>query len=50
MNGQIGPGMRRRMDPGMMGMGLGMMGASATMDERRDLLDLFFNHDRISAR
>ena len=47
MNGQIGPGMRRQMGPGMMGMGLGMMGGSATMDERRDLHDLFFNHDRI---
>jgi len=47
MNGQMGPGMRGQMDPGMMGMGLGMMGGSATMDERRDLHDLFFNHDRI---
>lgn len=47
MNGQIGPGMRGQMGPGMMGMGLGMMGGSATMDERRDLRDLFLNHDRI---
>jgi hypothetical protein len=47
MSGQMGPGMRRQMGPGMMGMGLGMMGGSATMDERRDLHDLFFNHDRI---
>ncbi|HVR55982.1 MAG TPA: hypothetical protein VMT72_04070 [Pseudolabrys sp.] len=47
MNGQMGPGMRGQMGPGMMGMGLGMMGGSATMDERRDLHDLFFNHDRI---
>lgn len=48
MNGQMGPGMRRQMSPGMMGMGLGMMGGSATMDERRDLHDLFFNHDLIT--
>ena len=47
MNGQIGPGMRGQMGPGMMGMGPGMMGGSATMDERRDLHDLFLNHDRI---
>jgi hypothetical protein len=47
MNGQMGPGMRRQMGPGMMEMGLGMMGGSATMDERRDLHDLFFNHQRI---
>lgn len=47
MHGQMGPGMRGQMGPGMMGMGLGMMGGSATMDERRDLHDLFFNHDRI---
>lgn len=48
MNGQMGPGMRRQMSPGMMGMGLGMMGGSATMDERRDFHDLFFNHDLIT--
>jgi hypothetical protein len=47
MNGLMGPGMRGRMGPGMMGMGLEMMGGSATMDERRDLHDLFFNHDQI---
>jgi hypothetical protein len=46
MKGQIGPGMRGQMGPGMM-MGLGMMGGSATIDERRDLHDLFFNHDLI---
>lgn len=46
MKGQIGPGMRGQMGPGMM-MGLGMMGGSATVDERRDLHDLFFNHDLI---
>lgn len=43
----MGPGMRGQMGPGMMGMGLGMMGGSATLDERRDLHVLFFNHDRI---
>ena len=47
MNSQMGPGMRGQMGPGPMGMGLGMMGGSATMDERRDLHGLFFNHDRI---
>lgn len=50
MNGQMGPGMRGQMGPGMMGMGLGMMGGSATMEERRDLHDLFFNHDRIQRK
>jgi len=43
MRGQMGPGMQGRMGPGMMG----MMGGNATMDERRDLHDLFFNHERI---
>lgn len=47
MHGHMGPGMNGQMGPGMMGMGLIMMGGSATMDERRDLHDLFFNHDRI---
>jgi hypothetical protein len=47
MHGQMGPGMRGGMGPGMMGMGAGMMGGSATMGERRDIHDLFFNHDRI---
>ena len=47
MRGQMGPGMRGQMGPGMMGMGPGMMGGNATMDERRDLHDLFSNHDKI---
>lgn len=47
MHGQMGQGMRGQMGPGMMGMGPGMMGGSATMDERRDIHGLFFNHDRI---
>lgn len=46
MQGQMGPGMRGQTGPGMM-MGMGMMGGNATMDERRDLHDLFSNHDRI---
>ena len=45
MRGQMGPGMRGQMGPGMMGMG--MMGGNATMDERRDLHDLFSNHNKI---
>ena len=45
MRGQMGPGMRGQMGPGMMGMGT--MGGNATMDERRDLHDLFSNHDKI---
>ena len=45
MRGQMGPGMQGQMGPGMMGMG--MMGDNATMDERRDLHDLFSNHDKI---
>jgi hypothetical protein len=45
MRGRMGPGMQGRMGPGMMGMG--MMGGNATMDERRDIHDLFFNHERI---
>lgn len=45
MDDQMGAGMHGRMRPGMMGMG--MMGGNATMDERRDLHDLFFNHDKI---
>ena len=40
-----GPGMRGQMGPGMMGMG--MMGGDATADERGDLHDLFFNHEKI---
>jgi len=44
MHGQ-NPGMRGRMGPGMMGMG--MMGGNATMEERRDIHDLFADHDRI---
>ena len=44
---RMGPGMRGGMGSGMMGMGPGMMGGSATMGERRDIHDLFFNHDRI---
>ena len=40
-----GPGMRGRMGLGMMGMG--MMGGDATADERGDLHDLFFNHEKI---
>jgi len=47
MHGHMGPGMRGGMGPGMMGMGPGMMGGSATMGERRDIHDLFLNHDRI---
>jgi hypothetical protein len=48
----MGPqGMRDQKGPGMMGMGGGMMGmhgGSATMGERRDIHELFFNHDRIA--
>ena len=50
MHGQMGQGMRSQMGSGMMGMGAGMMGmsgGSATMDERRDIHGLLFNHDRI---
>ncbi len=53
MHGQMGPGMQAQMGSGMRGqmgagmMGMGMMGGNATMDERRDLHDLFSNHDRI---
>lgn len=51
MHGPMGQGMRGQMGSGMgMGqgvMGMGMMGGNATMDERRDLHDLFSNHDRI---
>jgi hypothetical protein len=50
MQGQMGSGMRGQIDPGMMGMGPGMMGlngGSATMDERGDIHGLLFNHDRI---
>ena len=47
MHGQMGPGMRGQMGSRMMGMGPGMMEGSATMDERSDIHDLFFNHDRI---
>ena len=45
MHGQMGPGMQGRMGPGMMGMG--MMGGNATVGERRDLHELFSNHDKI---
>lgn len=48
--GGFGPGrmmgMHGQMGPGMM-MGMGMMGGNATMDERRDLHDLFSNHEKI---
>ena len=50
MQGQMGWEMRGQMGAGMMGMGSGMMGlngGSATMDERRDIHGLLFNHDRI---
>jgi hypothetical protein len=54
MHGPMGQGMRGQMGPGMMGMGggmtgmgMGMHGGSATMDERRDIHRLLFNHDRI---
>ena len=50
MHGPMGQGMRGQMGSGMMGMGAGMMGmngGSATMDERRDIHGLLFNHDRI---
>ena len=48
MHGQMGPGMRGQMGPGMMGMGVGMMGGSATMEERGGFHGLLFNHDRIN--
>jgi len=50
MHGQMGQGMRSQMGSGMVGMGarmMGMNGGSATMDERRDIHGLLFNHDRI---
>lgn len=50
MHGPMGQGMRGQMGSGMMDMGAGMMGmngGSATMEERRDIHALFFNHDRI---
>jgi hypothetical protein len=58
MHGHMGSGMHRpmgqamqgKMGSGMMGMGPGMMGmngGSATMNERRDIHGLLFNHDRI---
>ena len=57
MRDQMGPGMRDRMGPprgpapsegpGMLGMGPGMMGGNATMDERSDIHDLFSNHGQI---
>jgi hypothetical protein len=50
MQGQMGWEMRGQMGAGMMGMGSGMMGlngGSATMDERRDIHGLLFNHNRI---
>jgi hypothetical protein len=42
-------GMHGQMGPGMMGMGMGpgMMGGSATIGERRDIHDMFSNHDQI---
>lgn len=49
----MGAGMQGQMGPGMMGMGMGMgmgpgmMGGSATIGERRDIHDMFFNHDQI---
>jgi hypothetical protein len=45
MHHQMGPGERERAGSGMMGMGL--MGGNATIDERGDLHDMFFNHDKI---
>ena len=45
MHDQMGQGMRGQMGPGMMGMG--MMGGNATVGERRDLHELFSNHDKI---
>ena len=50
LHGPMGQSMRGQMGSGMMGMGAGMMGmngGSATMDERRDIQGLLFNHDRI---
>ena len=50
VHGPMGQGVRGQMGSGMMGMGAGMMGVnggSATMDERRDIHGLLFNHDRI---
>ena len=50
MHGPMGQGVRGQMGSGMMGMGAGMMGmngGSATMDERRDIHGLLFNHDRV---
>ena len=50
VHGPMGQGMRGQLGSGMMGMGAGMMGmngGSATMDERRDIHGLLFNHDRV---
>jgi hypothetical protein len=47
LHGQMGPGMRGPIGSGIMGMGPGMMGGSATMDERAGIHGLLFNHDRI---
>ena len=47
MDGQTGRGMRGQMGPGMMGMGPGMMGGNANMDEHSDIHDLLSSHDRI---
>jgi hypothetical protein len=47
MDGHMGRGMWRQMGRGMMGVGPGMMGGNATMDERSDIHDLFSNHDLI---
>jgi hypothetical protein len=49
MHGQMGRNMHG-MGAGMMGMGPGMMGmhgGSATMEERRDIHELLFNHESI---
>lgn len=50
MHGPMGQGIPGQMGSGMMAMGAGMMGmngGSATMDERRDIHGLLFNHDRV---
>ena len=50
VHGPMGQGVRGQMGSGMMGMGAGMMGmngGSATMEERRDIHGLLFNHDRV---
>lgn len=50
MHGPSGAGMHGQRGPGMMGMGRGMMGmnhGSATAEERSNIHELVFNHDRI---